>query len=436
MTFTSTRNKQLLVSFSEAVKECYPGDGGVFVPSSIEDMRRWIYYIDENTSFTSIAGSLTSALIKDEFSPIICEKIATDAFSFSPKVSQLDDNLFFMELSEGYTGYHRDFGVSYLISFLETTLQLKGGNVILLDFTHGFLGTTLANALRGKKHIKAVCVYEKGTVRGLEDADLFWNGGNIYPVEMEGSEIQIKAVLSQVFADKDFVTRFNLSVANTTNVCRLLGQIFTFPYSFAQIKNKTNSDIYYAVDSGTYGLLMAGLYSWRFALPVSGFIIPSTPSLTVDSRGNPVILDAMVDFASRGNSNPAVPANLERLEDFFGSYKMMMRSFVFPANISVAQQEKATKELYMKYGIYADAQTSRAYAAIKERSEDIVNDGESAVVLTALSHPSLSSDYCQHVLGEIPVMPEKIKKTKHPVHLDKRIINSVQELKDVISSLK
>ena len=62
MKFTSTRNKNLSVGFSQAVKECYPSDGGVFVPSSIEDMRRWIYYINENTSFTSIAGSLTSAL--------------------------------------------------------------------------------------------------------------------------------------------------------------------------------------------------------------------------------------------------------------------------------------------------------------------------------------------------------------------------------------
>ena len=186
MKFTSTRNKNLSVGFSQAVKECYPSDGGVFVPSSIEDMRRWIYYINENTSFTSIAGSLTSALIKDEHSPIICEKIATDAFSFSPKISQLENNLFFMDLSGGFTGCHRDFGVSYLCSYLETTLQLTGGNVIFLDYTHGNLGATLACALRGKKHIKAVLVYEKNQVRGLEEDDFVWNGGNIYPVEMEG----------------------------------------------------------------------------------------------------------------------------------------------------------------------------------------------------------------------------------------------------------
>lgn len=93
MEFTSTRNSSLSVPFSKAVRDCIPEDGGVFVPSSIEDLRRWVNFIDENTSFTSIAGSLTSALMHEEYSPIVCETIATKAFPTSPKVRQLDDNL-------------------------------------------------------------------------------------------------------------------------------------------------------------------------------------------------------------------------------------------------------------------------------------------------------------------------------------------------------
>ena len=60
MIFTSTRNSSLEVSFSRAVKECLPEDGGVFVPSpnAFEDLRRWIYYINEDTSFTSISTAL------------------------------------------------------------------------------------------------------------------------------------------------------------------------------------------------------------------------------------------------------------------------------------------------------------------------------------------------------------------------------------------
>ena len=434
MQFTSTRNSNLKVSFSQAVRDCIPDDGGVFVPSSIEDMRRWIYYIDETTSFASIAGSLTSALMHEEFSPIICETIATAAFPVEPVVKQLDGSLFMTEMYHGFTGCHRDYGVSYLVSYLETTLQLKGGKAVFLDFTHGGLGALLSKILKGKKNIKAVLVYQKGTVRGLDEESLVWNGGNIYPVEMEGSEAEIKAAISEVFADREFVQTNGLTVANTTNVCRLLGQIFFFPYSFAQVKKKFNGEFYYAMGAGNYGSLMAGLYSWRFALPVNGFYVPSTTALARSANGSPVVLDSLVDLKVRGETNPAIPANLERLESFFGKNEMMMRNFIYPCDVSEEQRDAAAKELYMKYGIFADKETASAYAVVKENCSEVF-DEDGAFILTVYNHPSLSSDYCRHVIGEAPEMPDEIKASFVPVQLRRPVIASVEELKKIAGSL-
>ena len=434
MQFTSTRNNNLTVKFSQAVRDCIPDDGGVFVPSSIEDMRRWIYYIDETTPFASIAGSLTSALMHEEFSPIICETIATSAFPVAPVMKQLSNNLFMMELYNGFTGYHRDYGVSYLCSYLEYTLQLTGGKAVFLDYTHGSLGALLAKLLKGKKNIKAVLLYKKGFIRGLSEEDYVWNGGNIYPVEMDCSEEEIKAAVSSVFADASFVNKNNLTVANTTNVCRLLSQLFFFPYSFAQIKNKVEGDINYAMDAGNYGTLMAGLYSWRFALPVSRFYIPATTELGRSAGGNPVILDSVVDFTQRGNTNPVIPANLERLESFFGKNELMMRNFVFPVDISEKQREKAAKELFMNYGIFADKSTASAYAVIKE-NEEMIRDDDMSFVLMAYNHPALSSEYCRHVTGETPETPDYIKDSLKPSSINKPLVSSAKELKEIIEAL-
>lgn len=434
MLFTSTRNNDLKVSFSQAVRDCIPNDGGVFVPSSIEDMRRWIYYIDENTPFASIAGSLTSALMHEEFSPIICETIATAAFPVSPLVRQLDGSLFMTEMYHGFTGCHRDYGVSYLVSYLETTLQLKGGKAVFVDFTHGGLGALLSKILKGKKNIKAVLVYKKGTVRGLDEESLVWNGGNIYPVEMEGSEAEIKAAISKVFTDREFVKTNGLTVANTTNVCRLLGQIFFFPYSFAQVKNKFNGEFYYAMGAGNYGSLMAGLYSWRFALPVNGFYVPSTSSLARSANGTPVVMDSIVELEKRGETNPAIPANLERLESFFGKNELMMRNFIYPCDVSDAQRDAAAKELYMKYGIFADKETASAYAVVKENASEVF-DEDGAFILTAYNHPSLSSDYCRHVIGEAPEMPDNIKKSLLPFKLARPAVSGADELKKIVEGL-
>lgn len=436
MKFTSTRNFDLSVDFAKAAKECMPLDGGVYIPSadSIEDLRRWIYYIDKDTSFTSIAGTLTSAFLKEEFSPIICEAIATSAFPFEPTVKQLDDKLFYMELFNGYTGCHRDFEVSFLCSYLETIHTIYGGNTVFLDFTHGELGVLLSKVLHNKKHLKAVLVYEKGTVRGIADEDLGWNGGNVFPVEMEGSEKEIKSVIKSVYADVAFRNDHKLTTATTTNIGRLISQIFYYPYSFAKIKHLVDGDLYYACDAGNYSVLMAGLYSWRLALPVSGFYLPATDSLSRDVKGDPVMLDAFVDISKRDEANVLNPANLERLESFFDRNSLMMRNFVFPQVISEKAREKAAKELFIKYGIFSDKGTAAAYAAIKDEADNIYND-EGAVILIAQNHPSLSSDYCRHVLGEAPEMPENIKESLRPVQLNKPVISTAEELKTLIKGL-
>ena len=69
MKYISTRGPRGLdirqpVDFSHALLNCLCADGGVYVPAYAEDLRPWIMYMDENTPFQSIAGSLTSALIK------------------------------------------------------------------------------------------------------------------------------------------------------------------------------------------------------------------------------------------------------------------------------------------------------------------------------------------------------------------------------------
>ena len=434
MIFTSTRNNDLTVKFSQAVRDCIPKDGGVFVPAAnaFEDLRRWIYYINKDTSFTSIAGTLSSAFLNEEFSPIICQTIAEKAFPFSPVLNQLDENLFMLELYHGYTGCYRDFGVSYLCSYLETIHTLKGGSSVFVDFTHGELGALLAKVLRGKKTIKAVLVYQKGAVRGLEEEDFWWNGGNILPLEMEGTEEEIKAAIRSLFDDQAMVDDLNLTLANTTNVCRLMAQVFHFPYAFAQIKHKIDGDIFYAMEAGNYGMLIAGLYGWRFALPVNGFYVPATAALGVNGAGYAQMLDSLVKRSQRGDADPVVPANLERLESFFENNELMMRHFVYPTSISERSREKAAKELFMKYGIFADPGTASAYASIIENVGG-AGDADSAFVLVSQNHPSLSQSYCRHVTGEVPQMPENITKSLRPVRLDKKVIADAAELKNIIN---
>ena len=226
MKFISTRDSGNIVSFEKAVRDCIPADGGLYVPEDFEDKRRWILYTDEKTTFSSIAGALTSAFLKDEFSPIICETMATKAFSFEPSFKKLDDRLFSLELFHTPTGSHKDFGIFFLVNCLETILTLKNENAVFLDATIGELGASLARAIRGKKRLKGVLLYPKGMVRGLEERDYVWNGGNILPIEIDGTEKDCHNIVRQIFSERSLVESLHLTVANTANIGRLIPQSF------------------------------------------------------------------------------------------------------------------------------------------------------------------------------------------------------------------
>lgn len=434
MRFISTRNGDLSVLFSQAVRECTPLDGGTFVPYSIEDMRKWIYYINESTSFTSIAGSLTSAFINDEYSPIICEKIATDAFPFEPNVVQLDENLFQMQLYTGFTGQQRDFGISYLCSYLENTLQLEGEKAVFLDFTFGGLGAILAKCLRGKKNIKAILVFQKGTVQGFDEEDFVWNGGNIYPVEMDAPIEQIRKVIHEIYDNEQFVVANKITIANTTNVCRMLGQLMYFPYSFSRIKNRVSDDIYYALNAGNYGTIMAALYSWRFALPLSGIFTPSTNELTLDSNGKPVIYDCSSEVQGRKCANPVNPANLERLKYFFKENDLMMRNFVYPTMVTEKDIVEAANVLYKKYGVVADKDTASAYACVLG-NKNIEGDDESAIVLLSNNHPAYSNDFCKTVYGRELELPVFVRDSLKKVELNRPLVSSAEEIMKIVEKM-
>ena len=426
MKFNSTRNSTTFVNFERAVTDCLPADGGLYIPSESPDLRRWILYTNENTPFASIAGALTSACINDEFSPIICETIATRAFPFAPKLTKQNDRFFTLELCNTPTGSHKDFGISYLVNCMETIFQLKGGFATFLDVTVGELGASLARALRGKKYLKAVLLYPEGMVRGLAENDYVWNGGNIYPIEIDGTEADCHRLVREIFADRALVEQYHLTVANTANIGRLMPQLFFYPYAFSRLKKDVHSDIYYAMAPGNYSNLVAALYSWRLSLPLNGFICPTTDELILDMQGQCAVMDRMVPFAQREAADPASPSNLERLEDVFHNNSLMLKNLVFPMQVTPAQRDDACRSLFMKYGIFADRLTSSAYAAALN-NRDLTDDDEGVVVLVVRDHPALSADYIKHTVGETPAMPANVAEALEPTALGKPLEPATQE---------
>ncbi len=408
MKLVSTRNSSHIVSFREAVLDCIPPDGGLYVPASEEDLRPWVMYMDETTSFASIAGTLTSALLREEFSPVVCERIAGTAFAHSsPLLRQLDDRFYSLELYHGPTGCHKDFAFSWFASALEHLLVMEDREATVLAATGGVTGRSLAAAFSGKKRLKLVLAYAKGTLAGLDPESLAWNGGNIYPVEVEGDLKSAQELVRQIYSDPDLVSRFGLTLANTMNIGRLLPQVFFYMFAFTRLRKKVLGDIFYAVPSGNFGNLVAGLYAWKFSLPVNGFITDATAALSCDATGQCMCMDSIVPLANRGAADPASPSNLERLEQVFQVNPMILRGLVFPSEVSQSSIPDIIYSMYRKYGILLDSAAAAACGAIDAVSGRL-NSDEGTVVLVSKDHPAFEADFLRKTCGVSPSIPDSL----------------------------
>ncbi len=413
-----------------------PPDGGMYVPANEEDLKPWILYMNETTSFEGVAGTLTSALLKEELSPVVSERIAAKAFPFSPRLKKLSSRLYSLELYHGPTGADGDFGISYLASCLEHILIMQDRDAVIISaVSDDTPGVCVAAALRDKKRLKAILLYPKGTMKGLEERDFIWNGGNVYPAEVNGPVESCYRMMREIYADRELVSEYGLTLANTVNIGRLLPQTFFYMYAFAQLKKDVSGDIYYAMASHNYGNLVAGLYGWKFSLPVRGFITDSTSALGNDAAGRCLLLDSVIPMKNRDPADPVTPSNLERLEEVFAAHPVILRTMVFPAEVTAAKQSQAVKELFVKYGELTSPQTAGAYAAAQSR-KDIVDEEDGCVVLISRTHPAFHADTLKVLCGEQPETPDYIRKLYEPVTPKYKIEADISAVQDILNKIK
>ncbi|MBR0101508.1 MAG: threonine synthase, partial [Treponema sp.] len=127
------------------------------------------------------------------------------------------------------------------------------------------------------------------------------------------------------------------------------------------------------------------------------------------------------------NADPSSPSNLERFEEIFASNPLMLKHFVYPAQVSKEETEQACRKLFNDYNIFANKSTSRAYAAALKRKE-IMDEDDASLVLVMRDHPALNSEYIRHTLGTAPEMPERISNALMHTTINRPCVSSAMEV--------
>lgn len=407
MQFISTRAGGNPVSFKEAVLRCLPADGGLYVPSSTVDLRQFILYMDESTSYPDLVATVAPPLLEGEFNPFSAARVAESAFDFEPDVRLLDDRLSILELHNGPTGVFKDFGIAFLAAVMEELLK-KSGRAMTLTASTGDTGASVAHSFAGRNGIIAVILYPRGPIRGLDPATFIQNGGNILPIRIDGNFDDCQRLIREAFGDRPFADRYGLTSANTINVGRLLPQSFYFLYAFLKLKKTISGDLFFSVPSGNFGNLLAGLYAWKFGMPVNGFVAAMNANSSVGDylRGKEFSPKEPIQTAS-SSMDVGNPSNFERLASFYAEAPAVMRNMVFPETIDDDETAAAMERAWKRYGILLDPHGAVGYAAAERTMKGDLENAH--VVVVSTGHPAKKAAFVEKATGAVCDIPQALK---------------------------
>jgi len=413
MQFRSTKSKLNLVSFKEAVLNCLPLDGGLYVPDKVADIRQFFFHMDEKTGFRELVAAVAPSLLEGEFNPVSAAKVSQSAYGFEPELIRLDKDFSLLNLYNGPTGVFKDFGIAFLSAMLEEFIKDSGqlnetqtkanAPLLIISAARADTGASMAHAFAGRKGIYLVLLYPSGPIRGLDPAAFAQNGGNIIPVQVKGSFDDCQRLVIGTINDREFADRYNVTSANAINAGRLLPQVFYYLYAFIQIKNQLSGDLFFSVPCGNFGNLIAGLYSWKFGMPVNGFIAAMNKNNAFGGYidGKPFAPGALVNTVSSA-LDVAVPSNYERLESFYAESPAVMRNMVHPASIDDTLTLETMKDAWKKYSVHIDPQTAVALAAAQKWKD------RAHTVVLATGHPAREAVLVKEAAGQALKIPEPL----------------------------
>jgi threonine synthase len=409
MQFRSTKSNDPPVSFKDAVLHCLPADGGLYVPASLVDMRQFFLYMDSDTSYPELVATVAPALLQGELNPFSASRVAASAFDFEPELKQIDENFSILNLYNGPTGIFKDFGIAFLAAVMEELLK-NNGPAMILSATRGDTGVSMAHAFYKRQGITSVILYPSGPIRGLDPAAFVPNGGNIIPIQIKGTFDDCQRLITETIMDRPFAERYGITSANAINPGRLLPQAFYYLYAFIKIKKYLKGDLLFSVPSGNFGNLMAGLYAWKFGMPVNGFIAAMNANNAFGDfiRGKKFKSQPLINTNSPA-LDVSIPSNYERLASFYEEAPAVMRNMVYPETINDQATLEVMERVWKQYNIFLDPHGAVAFAAAERLfASGYYNNGHAHTIILATGHPAKEADLISKATGKSIKLPENL----------------------------
>jgi len=423
MRYYSTNRSVPPVTLKEAVLKGLAADNGLFMPERINRFEPQFFSEISHRSFSEIAYEVALKFFEEDVEPEQLKQIVNETLSFDCPVVEVKKSIWSLELFHGPTLAFKDVGARFMARMLSYFLGDNKEMVNVLVATSGDTGSAVANGFLGVPGIRVFVLYPKAKVSKIQEMQFVTLGKNITAVEVEGTFDDCQRLVKQAFLDPGLNRKHVFTSANSINVARFLPQAFYYFNAWARLAESglSGEKIVFAVPSGNFGNLTAGLFAREMGLPVEKFIAVNNEN------------DVVYQYLQSGNYTPRLsvetlanamdvgsPSNFARILELYGHSWEKISSVITGSRYSDDQIRETIRSLFRETGYLCDPHGSCGYAALR----DYLQPGQTGIFLET-AHPAKFLNTMEELVGKRNItVPEKLeafmKGKKHSVPIGSR----------------
>lgn len=413
MRYRSVCGESPPVSFREALLSGIAPDGSLYIPEHIPKLPASVFQHIKDHSLHSLGREVASLFI-EEIQPDELEAIVRKAWDFPIPLIRLEENIFLLELFHGPTLAFKDIGARFMAHVLSHFLAHDHREVSIVVATSGDTGSAVAHGFHDVPHISVYVLYPSGKISKLQEQQMTTLGGNIHAIEVEGTFDDCQRMVKQALADREILSKRNLTTANSINLGRLIPQIAYYLWAIAQLKQITlggssapdlmaNPTI--VVPSGNFGNLTAGVYAKQMGIPIGGFIAATNANDVVPEYLRSGTFSPRPSVHTLSNAmDVGNPSNLARLQALYAHSVDRIREDIVADTVSDEETLGEILHTYERTKYILDPHTA---VGVRAARKHLAGKGKGRpIIVTATAHPGKFPETVERALGKkIPLPP-------------------------------
>lgn len=333
MFYTSTRDKSIRVTASQAIAQGISEEGGLFVPVELPQ-----FSIDKISSMVSMSYiDRAKTVLKEFLTDFTDEELnycvegayAAEKFS-SPKIAptvNISGNKNILELWHGPTCAFKDMALQ-LLPYLMTVSAKKtadGKTIVILVATSGDTGKAALEGFKNVDHTKILVFYPVDGVSPMQKLQMTTQeGDNVAVCAINGNFDDAQSAVKSIFTNAEIKSQLAeknmmFSSANSINWGRLVPQIVYYFSTYCDMldmcKIKAGEEINVVVPTGNFGNILAGYYAKQMGLPIKTLVCASNSNNVLTDFLKTGTYDKNRDFytTTSPSMDILISSNLERL---------------------------------------------------------------------------------------------------------------------------